>query len=106
MEHIVGATINELREEFKTIDTVNTVKEPSWIVRCVQLKLKCFIIMVIGGLLSMLIIGSTITEILRDDEAGEMMTQAVSLIKHVYFPNSTLDVSDIMNAAVDAVQKE
>ena len=71
---------------------MNTVREPSRLVRIVQLKYKCFIIFVLGFVVSLFMLYTTLTEIMRDEDASKIMTQTFALISKIYFPNSSVDV--------------
>ena len=88
MEQIVNAAISELKEELS--ETVDVTKEPSRFIRLMHLKYKCFILLLLALLCSMLIGYVTIQEILRDEEMGVIMTKLFDLVNDKYFQNNTL----------------
>lgn len=91
MEHIVSAAMTELREELG--ETVNATTEPSRFIRLMHLKYKCFIIFLLAFIAGFSLFYITVKEILRDEEAGKIMTQTFELVSKTYFPNSTVDVT-------------
>ena len=95
MEQIVSAAVNELKEELT--ETVNATTEPSRFVRLMHLKYKCCVIFFLAIISSMLIGYITIKEVLRDEEAGVLMTQMFDLIRQTYFPNATATI-DVVSA--------
>ena len=95
MEQIVSSVITELREELDAPVTAST--EPSRFMRLMHLKYKCFVIFFLGFIALLTVFYITIKEILRDEEAGRIMTQTFDLISKAYFPNSTVNVAAVMN---------
>lgn len=89
MDQLVGLTMEEMKTELGE-DTVNTVSEPSALVRCIRMKSKCFII----GLLTLLIFATlcltTTKEVLRDEQSGRLVTSILELLSQLYLQNATV----------------
>jgi selenophosphate synthase len=94
MEHIVNAAINELKEELD--EDVTAATEPSRFIRLMHLKYKCFVIFLLAFLATLTLVYITIKEVLKDEEAGQLMEQMFKMFSKAYFPNSTVDVSAMM----------
>lgn len=97
MEQLIGAALNEVKEELDA-DTPDTLKDASPWYRFLQLKYKCFIVMVLTFLSTLMICYTTVKEILRDEEAGKIMTKVVEHFTKIYFPNVT-STGDVVKLA-------
>lgn len=96
MEHIVSSAMNELREELN--EPVNATTEPSRFLRLMHLKYKCFIIFLLGFIAALTVFYITVKEVLRDDDAGKIMTQTFELITKTYFPNSSVNAHAVVGS--------
>ena len=90
MEHIVGTIVNELKEELD--EEVTVASEPSRFLRFIHMKFKCCIIALLSLIAMLLTFFLSLKELLRDEEAGRIMTKTFELVSKTYFPNATVDV--------------
>ena len=92
MEQIATLAVGELREELNE----DVSKEPSRLVRIIHLKYKCFVILVLTVLVSLLICYTALKDVLRDQKAGLIIMETFQLISKIYFPNSTVDLQSVL----------
>jgi hypothetical protein len=87
-----GLAVSGLQDELQK----DVVQDSSRFVRIVHLKYRCFVILVLSIIVSLLVFYTALKEVLRDQQAGLLMMRTFQLISRIYFPNSTGDLQSVL----------
>jgi len=85
MDQLVGVTIQKLHEELGGEgDTVSPVKDASAssCLQCLQLKYKCCLILALTVITFVMLLFSTVGDVLREDQFEKLMTHVFSNVFH------------------------
>ena len=100
MEKFVDVALHEIKTELGE-DTVNTVRDPSSCVRCFLIKYKCYLIFSLTFLASLMLLYTTVIELMSDDKSSKLMAHMFTFITQTYFPNVTALVPEAFSENIN-----